>query len=56
MIKDFINKIKLNKIRKRISKLQKDAMLSQRNGNLREFASITEQIDELEKLLVEPDD
>jgi len=56
MIKDFINKIKLNRIRKKISSLQKDAMLCQRNGNLKEYASITKQIDELEKLLAEPDD
>ena len=51
MIRDFINKIKLNKIRKKISKLQKEAMLCQRNGNLRQYASINKEISELEKNL-----
>lgn len=56
MIRDFINKIKLNKIRKKISKLQKEAMLCQRNGNLRQYASINKEISELEKLLVQQDE
>ena len=45
---NFLNKIKQNKIRKKIAKLQEQAMLYQRNGNLRAMASITEQITELE--------
>ena len=51
-----MNKIKLNKIRKKISKLQEEAMLCQRNGNLREYASINKEISILEKLLVQRDD
>ena len=47
-INDFLNKRKQNKIRKKIAKLQEQAMLYQRNGNLRAMASITEQITELE--------
>jgi cell fate (sporulation/competence/biofilm development) regulator YmcA (YheA/YmcA/DUF963 family) len=47
-INDFFNKRKQNKIRKKIAKLQEQAMQYQRNGNLRAFASITEQITELE--------
>ena len=45
---NFLNKRKQNKIRKKIVKLQEQAMLYQRNGNLRAMASITEQITELE--------
>ena len=56
MIKKLIEKYKLNKIRNRISKLQHEAMLHQRNGKLREYAMVTKQITELEKLLVQPDD
>ena len=47
-INDFLIKRKQNKIRKKIAKLQEQAMQYQRNGNLRAFASITEQITELE--------
>ena len=47
-INDFLNKRKQNKIRKKIAKLQEQAMQYQRNGNLRAFASITEQITQLE--------
>ena len=45
---DFLIKRKQNKIRKKIAKLQEQAMQYQRNGNLRAFASITEQITKLE--------
>ncbi len=45
---DFLNKRKQNKIRKKIAKLQEQAMQYQRNGNLRALASIAEQITELE--------
>jgi cell fate (sporulation/competence/biofilm development) regulator YmcA (YheA/YmcA/DUF963 family) len=47
-INDFLNKRKQNKIRKKIAKLQEQAMQYQRNGNLRAYASITEQITKLE--------
>ena len=47
-INDFLNKKKQNKIRKKIAKLQEQAMQYQRNGNLRAFASIVKQITELE--------
>ncbi len=45
---DFLNKRKRNKITKQISKLQEQAMIYQRNGNLRGLAFIMEQITELE--------
>jgi cell fate (sporulation/competence/biofilm development) regulator YmcA (YheA/YmcA/DUF963 family) len=45
---NFLNKRKQNKIRKKIAKLQEQAMLYQRNGNLRALAHIAEQITELE--------
>ena len=47
-INDFLNKRKQNKIRKKIANLQEQAMLYQRNGNLRGLAHIVEQITELE--------
>ena len=47
-INDFFNKRKQNKIRKKIAKLQEQAMQYQRNGNLRALAYIVEQITELE--------
>jgi cell fate (sporulation/competence/biofilm development) regulator YmcA (YheA/YmcA/DUF963 family) len=47
-ISTFLNKRKQNKIRKKIAKLQEQAMHYQRNGNLRAMASITEQITKLE--------
>tara|TARA_R110002110_G_scaffold406422_1_gene626576 strand:+ start:662 stop:829 length:168 start_codon:yes stop_codon:yes gene_type:complete len=46
---DFLIKRKQNKIRKKIAKLQEEAMHYQRNGNLRAFARIAEQITELEE-------
>ena len=48
-INDFLNKRKQNKIRKKIAKLQEEAMQYQRNGNLRALARIAEQITELEE-------
>ncbi len=45
---DFFSKRKRNKITKQISKLQEQAMIYQRNGNLRGLAYIMEQIAELE--------
>tara|TARA_R100001079_G_scaffold78777_1_gene42993 strand:- start:473 stop:640 length:168 start_codon:yes stop_codon:yes gene_type:complete len=52
-ISDFLNKRKLNKIRKKIANLQEQAMNYQRNGNLRALAYIMEQISELEEQLNE---
>ena len=52
-ISDFLNKRKLNKIRKKISNLQEQAMIYQRNGNLRGLAHIVEQISELEEQINE---
>jgi cell fate (sporulation/competence/biofilm development) regulator YmcA (YheA/YmcA/DUF963 family) len=49
----FLNKRKQNKIRKKIAKLQEQAMQYQRNGNLRAFATITKQIAELEEQINE---
>ena len=50
---DFLNKRKQNKLRKKIAKLQEQAMQHQRNGNLRQFANITAQITELEEQINE---
>ena len=46
---DFFNKRKRNKIAKQISNLQEQAMVYQRNGNLRALAYVMEQIDQLEE-------
>ena len=48
-ITDFLNKRKENKIAKKIAALQERAMQFQRNGNLREYANIIKQIEELEE-------
>jgi hypothetical protein len=48
-ITDFLNKRKENKIEKKIAVLQERAMQFQRNGNLREYANIIKQIEELEQ-------
>ena len=48
-ITDFLNKRKENKIAKKIATLQERAMQYQRNGNLREYANIVKQIEELEE-------
>ena len=47
-ITDFLNKRKENKIAKKIATLQERAMQYQRNGDLREYANIIKQIEELE--------
>ena len=53
----FIKKIlynrEINKIKKRISSLQEKAMQHQRDGNLREYASVTSKLEELSDYLVE---
>ena len=46
---DFFNKRKRNKITKQISNLQEQAMVYQRNGNLRALAYVMEQIGQLEE-------
>ena len=48
-ITDFLNKRKENKIAKQIATLQERAMQYQRNGNLREYANIVKQIEQLEE-------
>ena len=48
-ITDFLNKRKENKISNKIATLQERAMQYQRNGNLREYANIIKQIEELEE-------
>lgn len=48
-INDFLNKRKQNKIANKIADLQEQAMIHQRNGNLRALAHVMEQIGELEK-------
>ena len=50
---NFFNKRKQNKIRKKISILQEQAMQYQRNGNLRALAYIVEQINDLEEQISE---
>lgn len=49
LIKDFFEKRKTNNIRKKISRLQEEAMYFQRNGKLRHYASIMEEIEKLER-------
>ena len=50
---DFFNKRKQNKIANKIADLQEQAMIYQRNGNLRGLAHVMEQIAELEKQIDE---
>ena len=46
---EFFNKRKQNKIANKIADLQEQAMIYQRNGNLRAYAYVMEQITELEE-------
>ena len=48
-IKDYFKNRKNKKISKKISQLQEQAMVYQRNGNLRALAYIMEQIADLEQ-------
>ena len=48
-IKNYLNNRKNKKISKKISQLQEQAMVYQRNGNLRGLAYIMEQIADLEQ-------
>jgi len=50
---DFFSKRKQNKITKQISNLQEQAMIYQRNGNLRGLAYVMEQISKLEEQIDE---
>ena len=52
-INNFLNKRKQNKIANKIADLQEQAMIHQRNGNLRALAHVTDQINELEKQIDE---
>ena len=48
-IKDYFEKRKQRKLANKIAVLQEQAMIYQRNGNLREYASIMKQITILEE-------
>ena len=48
-INDFLNTRKQNKIAKKIAVLQEQAMVYQRNGNLRGLAEVMDQISKLEE-------
>ena len=56
MIKNFLKKMKTNKLRKKIQRLQTDAMHYQRNGNLRMLGYIMSEIQELENKLLDLED
>tara|TARA_Y100001973_G_C5173524_1_gene320511 strand:- start:201 stop:380 length:180 start_codon:yes stop_codon:yes gene_type:complete len=56
MIKSFLKKMKINKLRKKIQRLQADAVHYQRNGNLRMLGYITSEIQELENKLLDLQD
>ena len=53
---DYFKNRKTNKIRKDIQRLQTDAMLYQRNGNLRMLGYIMSEIQELENKLLDLED
>ena len=48
-INNFLNKRKQNKLAGRIAVLQEQAMIFQRNGNLRMYAKIMNEITKLEE-------
>ena len=52
-IKDFLHNREINKIKKRIDRLQEQAVHFQRNGNLRQYATIMGEIEELSNFLIE---
>ena len=56
MIKDFLKNMKVNKLRKKIQRLQADAVHHQRNGKLRHYAEIMAEIQELENKLLDLED
>lgn len=46
-IKDYLRRRKLNSIGKKMERLQREAMHLQRNGKLRLFADVMQQIEKL---------
>lgn len=52
-INNFLNKRKQNKLANKIAVLQEQAMIFQRNGNLRMYAEIMKQISVLEEQIDE---
>ena len=52
-ITDFFENRKKRKLANKIADLQEQAMIYQRNGNVRALAFVTEQITELEKQIDE---
>ena len=48
-IKDYFEKRKQRKLANRIAVLQEQAMIYQRNGNLREYAAVMKEIETLEE-------
>ena len=56
MIKQFLRKMKVNKLRKKIQSLKTEAMHYQRNGNLRMLGFITSEIQKLENKLMDLED
>ena len=51
-IKDFLHNREVNKLKKKIARLQSEALQLQRNGKLRLYASAMEEIEKLSDLLV----
>tara|TARA_S200000501_G_C20598868_1_gene644978 strand:- start:78 stop:344 length:267 start_codon:yes stop_codon:yes gene_type:complete len=52
-IKDFLHNREVSKIKKKIGRLQSEALHLQRNGKLRLYASAMQEIERLSDLLVE---
>ena len=50
-IKDYLKRRKTNSIRKKMERLQRDAMHLQRNGKLRLYADVMAEIEKLAKEL-----
>ena len=51
-IKDFLFNREINSIKKKIARLQEQALHLQRNGNLREYAFVINELEELSDHLV----
>ena len=52
-IKDYFQNREINKLKKKIARLQTEALHLQRNGKLRLYAEAMKEIDEISVLLVE---
>ena len=52
-IKDFLFNREINSIKKKIAKLQEQALHLQRNGDLREYAFVVNELEELSDHLVQ---